>query len=118
MVSPDAVVAVTGALVVGLVTALVYRDAVILEMNRPWLWAGLVFATMLGALTLHLAVGTVPIPGLLVIAVGGIALYLFERDDAVHGDEPADPRVLAGNVGVGRAMADREGTPRCDRGGD
>ncbi len=90
-------VALLGSLVIAVVTIAVHRDASRLEFERPWFWAGLVCISMLIALTLHLAVGTIPVPGLLVIAVGGIALYLFERDDTVHGEDQADPHALPGS---------------------
>lgn len=87
-------VAVIGfAIVLGSAVA-VYRDATGLEFSRPALWAGFVFATCGTGLVMYLGPPNVPIPGLLVIVIAGPALYLFERDDAKHGDEPADPRVL------------------------
>ena len=101
-------IAVLGGLVIAIATGWVHRDATRLEFERPWMWGGIVFVTMGVALTLHLVVGTIPIPGLLVIAVGGIALYLFERDDAVHGDEPADPHALPGEAERSRGNG---GTP-------
>jgi len=69
----------------------VYRDAARNEVSRPLLWAGIVIVAWGSALGLYLAPLAVPIPGLLVMVVGGPALYLFERDDTTHGDEPADP---------------------------
>ena len=75
-------------------TAVVYRDAARVGVSRPPLWAGLVFVTSGGGLALYLAPPSVPIPGLLVIVLAGPALYLFERDDARHGDDPADPHSL------------------------
>lgn len=88
------IAAVAGGVVLLALTWLVYRDARSQELDRPRLWAGLVFATGGIALVTYLLVDTVPIPGLLVIAIAGPAFYLFERDDARHGDEPADPHVL------------------------
>ena len=71
--------------------AVVYRDAARVGVSRPPLWAGVVVVAWGSALGLYLAPLDVPIPGLLVMVVGGPALYLFERDDVKHGDEPADP---------------------------
>ncbi|PCR91567.1 hypothetical protein [Natrinema ejinorense] len=89
-----AAVAVVGfAIVLGCGVA-VYRDATRLELSRPGLWAGLVVVTCGSGLAVYLGPPDVPIPGLLVIVIAGPALYLFERDDARHGDEPADPHAL------------------------
>ncbi|MFC7215560.1 hypothetical protein ACFQO4_15905 [Saliphagus sp. GCM10025334] len=106
------VIALVGAVLVAVATIVVYRDAKRLEFERPWLWAAVVAVPMLLALSLHLVVGTVPIPGLLVLVVAGLAFYAFERDDAVHGDETADPHVLPGGPGAG------EGTPVSDPGSE
>ncbi|MFC6764202.1 hypothetical protein [Natrinema soli] len=84
-------VAVVGFAVVLGCAGAVYRDAARLEVSRPVLWAGVVGVTWGSALGLYLAPLAVPIPGLLIMLVGGPALYLFERDDATHGDGPADP---------------------------
>ena len=77
------------------VTAAVYRDSRRLEMERPLLWTAFVFTTTGGGVFLIVAT-SIPVPGVLVIVVGGIAIYLFERDDQRHGDAPADPRTLEG----------------------
>lgn len=98
-------VALVGAVLVAVATIVVYRDADRLEFERPWLWAAVVAAPMLLALSLHIVIGTVPIPGLLVLVVAGLAFYAFERDDAVHGDDTADPHVLPGGSDAG------DGTP-------
>ncbi|USZ72801.1 hypothetical protein [Natronosalvus halobius] len=95
------VVALVGAVLIGAVTIVVYRDADRLEFERPWLWAAVVAVPMLFALSLHVVLGTVPIPGLLVLVVAGLAFYAFERDDTVHGDETADPHVLPGGSDAG-----------------
>ncbi|WIV66854.1 hypothetical protein [Natrialbaceae archaeon AArc-T1-2] len=79
--------------IVGL-TAFVYWDAQRLGLGRPAFWATLAGGTCAVALVTALAVPTVPRPGLLVVALAGPAVYLFERDDAKHGDEPADPHTL------------------------
>jgi len=63
-------VAVVGFAVALGCAGVVYRDATRLEISRPALWAGIVFATCGGALALYLAPPDVPIPGLLVIVVG------------------------------------------------
>ncbi|SEW11030.1 hypothetical protein [Natrinema salifodinae] len=86
--------AVLGFAVVLGCTGVVYRDARRIGVSRPHLWAGFVFVTCGGGLGIFLSPLDVPVPGLLVIVIAGPALYLFERDDARHGDEPADPHVL------------------------
>jgi len=92
-------VAVIGiALILGC-AGVVYRDAAQNEVSRPPLWAGVVGIAWGSALGLYLAPLAVPIPGLLIMVVGGPALYLFERDDATHGDEPADPFSLPDGLG-------------------
>lgn len=96
-------VAVVGSAIVLGCAAAVYRDATRLAVSRPGLWAGFVFVTSGGGLGLYLSPPDVPIPGLLVIVIAGPALYLFERDDAKHGDEPADPHVLPDGTGDGSA---------------
>ncbi|MFC6765840.1 hypothetical protein [Natrinema soli] len=100
-------VAVIGFAVVLGCAGTVYRDAARLEISRPALWAGIVFATCGGGLALYLAPPNVPIPGLLVIVVGGPALYLFERDDATHGDDRADPYSLPEGPGSDSSSDDR-----------
>ncbi len=92
-------VAVVGFAVVIGCAAAVYRDATRLEISRPALWAGLVAVTCGGGLATYLGPPNVPIPGLLVMVIAGPALYLFERDDARHGDEPADPHALPDGPG-------------------
>ena len=84
-------VALVGVAAVLGCAGVVYRDAARNAVSRPPLWAGVVIVAWGGALGLYLAPLAVPIPGLLVLVVGGPALYLFERDDTTHGDEPADP---------------------------
>ncbi|MDZ7731093.1 MAG: hypothetical protein U5K37_09450 [Natrialbaceae archaeon] len=74
----------------------IYRDASSLELQRPIAWGTGVGGTVALAWSLALAVPTIPIPGLLVIAIAGPAVYMFERDDAKHGNSPADPRELPG----------------------
>ncbi|PGF17032.1 hypothetical protein CP556_13490 [Natrinema sp. CBA1119] len=101
-------VAVVGFAVVLGCAGVVYRDAIRLEISRPALWAGIVFAACGGALALYLAPPDVPIPGLLVLVVGGPALYLFERDDTRHGDEPPDPHSLPEGPG-GDSSSERQG---------
>ncbi|WP_455449233.1 hypothetical protein [Natrinema thermotolerans] len=101
-------VAVVGFAIVIAAAAAVYRDASRLEISRPALWAGFVFVTCGGGLVTYLGPPDVPIPGLLVIVIAGPALYLFERDDARHGDEPADPHALPDGPG-GDSASDRSG---------
>lgn len=79
--------------------SVVYRDATQNEVSRPPLWAGVIVVAWGSALGLYLAPLTVPIPGLLIMVVGGLALYLFERGDATHADEPADPFSLPDGPG-------------------
>lgn len=77
---------------VGVLPYLVYRDARQVDVGRPKLWAGVVAATSLFGVVAIL--GPVPLPGALALFMMGPVFYLFERDDAEHGDEPADPHVL------------------------
>ncbi|MGM0389027.1 MAG: hypothetical protein ACQEP0_11050 [Natrinema limicola] len=84
-------VALVGVAAIFGCAAVIYRDATRNEVSRPILWASVVIVAWGSALGLYLAPLAVPIPGLLVMVVGGPALYLFERDDATYGDEPADP---------------------------
>ncbi|PAU85561.1 hypothetical protein CK500_02515 [Halorubrum salipaludis] len=76
--------------------ALVYRDAeaVGVDLGSPGLWAAFVLVTSGVAATTVLLVPDAPIPGVLVIAALGPLLYLLERDDSMHGDDPADPTRL------------------------
>ena len=94
MEATSVLVGVGGVAVTAVAAALVHRDARRVGLARPTLWAGIVATTFLIGLVTYLLVDTVPIPGLLVIVIAGPALYLFERDDARHGDAPADPREL------------------------
>ncbi|MFP9192172.1 hypothetical protein [Natronosalvus vescus] len=110
MIPSSVLVTVVGLAVIGLIAAFVYRDATRLEFQRPWLWAAFVATTMLSGLVLYVAVETVPVPGLLVIVLVGIVFYLFERDDAIHGDDEADPHELPvqpGSDGDSRAPLER-----------
>ncbi|MFC6718732.1 hypothetical protein ACFQGT_15400 [Natrialbaceae archaeon GCM10025810] len=89
----------------------VYRDAVRIGLRRPFRWVALVTATTGAGLFTIVLVPTVPVPGALVLVLAGPVLYLFERDDTEHGDEPADPHVLPG-----ASPDDR--TPRSDEESD
>ncbi|MFC7186411.1 hypothetical protein [Halorubrum yunnanense] len=83
-------------LLVAAAAALVYRDAarVGVDLGSPALWGVLLVATSGVALTTALLVPDAPLPGVLVVAALGPLLYLLERDDSVHGDDPADPTRL------------------------
>jgi len=88
MLSGVLTVAGLSAVVVGL-TLVVYWDSDRLEMGRPGRWAGLVFATTgLGATLIALT--PIPPAAVVVLAIVGPVIYLFEREDAVHGDGSAD----------------------------
>ncbi|MFO8116469.1 MAG: hypothetical protein R6U01_14120 [Halorubrum sp.] len=84
------------ALLAVVAVVLVYRDAarVGVDLGSPPLWAAFVLVTSGASLTTALLVPDAPLPGVLVLAALGPLLYLLERDDAVHGDEPADPTRL------------------------
>ena len=92
-------VALFGIAVVLGAAAVVYRDATRVGVSRPTVWAGIVAIAWGSALGLYLAPLAVPIPGLLVMVVGGPALYLFERDDVTHNDNSADPFSLPDGPG-------------------
>ncbi|GAB7009839.1 hypothetical protein [Halorubrum trueperi] len=76
--------------------ALVYRDAVRVgvDLGSPVLWASLVVLTAGASLTTALLVPDAPLPGILVLTALGPLLYVLERDDSMHGDDPADPTLL------------------------
>lgn len=74
--------------------AVVYRDARRVSVRRPRLLAALVFASLGGAAALAAAVPSIPPPGLLVVALVGPAVYLFEREDARRSEEEIDPYSL------------------------
>ncbi|QKY16587.1 hypothetical protein [Halorubrum sp. CBA1229] len=84
------------ALLAALAAAFVYRDAarVGVDLGSPPLWAALVVATSGAGLITALLVPDAPLPGVLVLVALGPLLYLLERDDSMHGDDPADPTRL------------------------
>ncbi|WP_418283735.1 hypothetical protein [Halorubrum sp. DTA46] len=81
---------------VALLSMLIYRDAtrVGVDLGTPASWAVLVAVTGGLAVFTRVIVPDAPLPGVLVIAVLGPLLYLLERDDSMHGDDPADPTRL------------------------
>ena len=84
------------ALLVAVAAAFVYRDAgrVRVDFGSPSLWAAFVVVTSGAAAITALLVPDAPLPGVLVLAALGPLLYLLERDDSIHGDDPADPTRL------------------------
>lgn len=74
--------------------AVVYHDARRVSVRRPRLLAAAVFASLGGAATLSAAVPSIPPAGLLVVALIGPVVYLFEREDARRGEERLDPYSL------------------------
>ena len=89
------IVAGGGALVVA-ATTLVYRDAtrIGVETGSHGLWAALVAVTAGAGVATAVAVPDAPIPGVLVLVALGPLVYALEREDSVHGDDPADPTRL------------------------
>lgn len=88
--------ALVGGIAVVVSVAVVYRDAtrVGVDAGTPALWAAFVGLTAGAGLTTAIVVPDAPLPGVLVLAALGPLLYVLERDDALHGDDPADPTRL------------------------
>jgi len=79
-------------LVVGL-SLFVYHDSDRLGMDRPGRWAGVVFATTaFGASVIVLT--DLPPAAVVVVAIVGPVVYIFEREDAIHGDGSTDEFAL------------------------
>jgi len=112
--------------VIAVAAAAVYRDAarVGVDLGSPPLWAAFIALTAGIALITALLVPDAPIPGVLVLAALGPLLYVLERDDSMHGDDPADPTLLPSEAGGPDASDDSEApsepdaAPDSDRGGD
>ncbi|WP_331235183.1 hypothetical protein [Natronorarus salvus] len=88
MLSGVLAVVALSAVVIGL-TLLVHRDSARIGMDRPERWAAIVFATTGLGVTLILLT-PIPPAAVAVLAIVGPVIYLFEREDAVHGDGSAD----------------------------
>lgn len=115
----------TGSLVAGgglllvAAAAAVYRDAtrIGVDAGSPRLWAGLVALTAGAGVATAAAVPDAPLPGVFVLVALGPLLYLLERDDSVHGEDPADPTRLpsAGREpSAAEAAGDAEGAGKTD----
>ncbi|MEF8780582.1 MAG: hypothetical protein V5A46_07870, partial [Haloferacaceae archaeon] len=85
-----------GVAVAGVVAGVTYRDARRVPVPRARALAALVFLSLGGTAALSAAVPSIPPPGLLVIALIGPAVYVFEREDARSGEEQLDPYSLPG----------------------
>ncbi|WP_418282873.1 hypothetical protein [Halorubrum sp. DTA98] len=88
--------ALAGGVAIAVAAVLVYRDAgrVGVDAGTPALWAAFVALTAGAGLATTLLVPDAPLPGVLVLAALGPLLYALERDDSMHGDDPADPTRL------------------------
>ena len=93
--------ALVGGIAVVVAVAVVYRDAtrVGVDAGTPALWAAFVGLTAGAGLTTAIVVPDAPLPGVLVLAALGPLLYVLERDDTLHGDDPADPTRLPSSRG-------------------
>ena len=83
-----------GLAAAALLSAVVYYDARSVPVSRPRLLASAVFLSLGGAATLAAVFPEIPPAGLLVVAMIGPAVYLFEREDARRGEETLDPHSL------------------------
>ena len=94
--------------VIAIIAAAVYRDAsrVGVDLGSPSLWAAFIVITSGVALVTAILVPDAPIPGVLVLAALGPLLYVLERDDSMHGDDPADPTLLPSESGRSDAASE------------
>ena len=102
--------------VIAVAAAAVYRDAarVGVDLGSPPLWAAFIVLTSGVALITALLVPDAPIPGVLVLAALGPLLYVLERDDSMHGDDPADPTLLPSEAGDSESTLDPESRTESD----
>jgi len=102
--------------VIAAAAAAVYRDAarVGVDLGSPPLWAAFIVLTSGAALTTALLVPDAPIPGVLVLAALGPLLYALERDDSMHGDDPADPTLLPSEADDPDATGDGDDSTKPD----
>ena len=102
--------------VIAIIAAAVYRDAsrVGVDLGSPSLWAAFIVITSGVALVTAILVPDAPIPGVLVLAALGPLLYVLERDDSMHGDDPADPTLLPSESGRSDAASDAGGPTEPD----
>ena len=83
-----------GLVAAALLSAVVYYDARSVPVPRPRLLSSVVFLSLGGAAALAAIFPEIPPAGLLVVAIIGPAVYVFEREDARRGEETLDPHSL------------------------